>query len=137
MTRFVLDKKNLKPVFFSSQINYNTREEAHEAVELGQNIGYLWFARNFTDSIFLFNDDPELDYADDGFVQVFLDKSDMQKSTLVERKIYDAYDKFIEHLMVDCRKSRKAGKSVVTGEAMIGTMNFDFKGSMTPGYIIG
>jgi phosphomevalonate kinase len=105
-------------------------------VKTGQNVGYLWFASNFSDSIFLFKDDPELDYHDNGFVRVYLDRTELQKTSFIERKLFEAFESFVENVMVDCNRSSKAGKLVVASEALIGSMNFEFKQTMAPGFII-
>lgn len=109
---------------------------------LGENVGYLWFAPNFTDTIFpqssfLFNWGVVSECHDNGFVQVHLDRTDMQKTSLVERKLSEAYEIFIGNVMFACGKSEKSGKLVVASEALIGSINFEFTQSMAPGFIIG
>jgi hypothetical protein len=116
----------------------SNKSEALSAAKRGEIIGFLWFASNFTQSIFLFNDDSqdELVYHDNGFVQAHLDMSDLQKASLVEQKLFKAYEKFIEGLMGDCGKSRQSGKLVIATEALIGKNNFDFKSSLVPGMML-
>lgn len=118
------------------QIFYSSRAEAHNAVKSGRNVGYIWIASNFTESISFFNDDPNFDTHDNGFVQVFLDKSDLQKSSIVERNLFEAYETFIENVMVDCGKSYKAGKRIVHSEAIVGKMNFDFRPTLIPAFVL-
>jgi hypothetical protein len=117
------------------QVFYKTQEEAHHAIETGQNIAFLWITANFSKTIPLFNDDPDFDYNDEGFVQVFLDKTDLQKAALVERELLEAYERFIESVMVDCGKSSNAGKLIVTTKALIGSMNFEFRKTFLMGFI--
>jgi hypothetical protein len=74
--------------------------------------------------------------SDNEVLQVFLDKSDLQKSSLVERKLLEAFKTFMEESMVNCDHAVKVGGAVVSSEALIGMMNFDFKGSVIPGFIL-
>lgn len=78
----------------------------------------------------------EDDYSDDGIIQVFLDQTDLQKTSYIQRKLYETYQKFTEKLMSDCGKSKKAGNTPILFEAAFGDLNFDLKLTIIPGIIL-
>jgi hypothetical protein len=118
------------------QVFYDSYDEARDAVKQGNNIALIHIEANFSKSLQLFNDDPDYEFKEDGVVQVNLDNTDLQKSSLVERKLFETYESFIEDLMYDCGKSRNAGKLVVSTSAIVGKFDFDFKGSLLPGFVL-
>lgn len=98
----------------------------------------IQFSSNFTESFTLFNDEGiENDKTDNGVIQVQLDQTDIQKTSFMQRKIYDTYRKFAESLMSACGKSRKAVNSPIAFEALFGNLNFDLKLTLIPGFILG
>jgi hypothetical protein len=102
----------------------------------GRNIGLVHLAANFSHSLQLFNDDPDYDHHGDGTVHVFVEKTDQQKAFLIEQMIVEAYESFVENLLVDCGKSRKAGKLFIPSKASIGKLDFDFKATFLAGMLL-
>lgn len=72
-----------------------------------------------------------------GEIQVFLDQSDLQVTTLIRKKLYETYSKFSEHLMTDCGKAKEAANTGITFEAAFGQLDFDFKSTIIPGFLLG
>lgn len=85
----------------------------------------------------LFNDEGvEDDFSDDGIIQVFLDNSNMQQMSLMKKELYDTYQRFMEEIMVGCRKSKKAGNVPIAFEAMYGKIDFSMRKTMGLGMIL-
>lgn len=85
----------------------------------------------------MFNDEGiEDDFSDDGIVQVFLDNSNMQKVTLIKKELYDTFERFMEHIMVGCGKSKKAGNSPIHFEAMYGKIDFSMRQTSGLGMVL-
>ena len=118
------------------QIYFKTFDDAYKAAKAGDIVGFIQFSANFTESLPLFNDDHKSNNIDKGFIEVFLDKSDLQITSLIERKLFETYANFSEHLMTDCNKSKKAGGSPLVFKAAFGNFNFDFKTTIVPGFLI-
>ncbi|CRK87266.1 CLUMA_CG001068, isoform A [Clunio marinus] len=116
---------------------YDSYEEAYRDTREGKILGFVLFDANFSSSLPLFNDDVEDDYSDNGLIQVFLDQTDLQKTSYIQRKLYETYKNFTEGLMTACKRSRKAGNAPIRFDAAAGELNFDMRGTMIPGYIIG
>ena len=96
------------------------------------------FASNFSQSLPLFNDDGvENDFSDNGIIQIYLDQTDLQITSFMQQKLYESYKKFTENLMVDCKKSKKAGSSPIDFEAAFGKLGFHSKTSMVSGILLG
>lgn len=115
---------------------YDNYDDAFRDASAGRIIGFILFASNFTESLTLFNDD--LDYnTDNGVIQVFLDQTDLQKTTFMQKKLYDTYEKFTGSLMTSCDRAKRAGSIPIVFEASFGDMNFDMKTTLVPGFVVG
>lgn len=112
---------------------FSSHDEAFAAAKRGDIFGFIQFSSNFTESVPIFNLN-ELD--ESGVIKVYMDKSDLQKKTLIERKLFEVYDRFVEKVMVDCEYSRKVGKSPITFEALYGIFDFSFKTTMISAFLI-
>jgi hypothetical protein len=78
-----------------------------------------------------------LEFFDEGAIQVYLDQTDLQKASYIKKQIYDTYQRFITKLMIECGLSEKAGDVVaIKFETIFGKLNFDFKLTMVPGFIL-
>jgi hypothetical protein len=104
-------------------------------------MGLVQFASNYTESLLLFSNDEILSdrgriYSDNGNVQITLDQTDLQKTSQIQRRIYDTYQNFMENLMVDCKLSKKAGNIPIVYENFFGKLHFDFRLSLVPGLIL-
>jgi hypothetical protein len=75
--------------------------------------------------VHIFNDDPE--YDDNGIINVSIDKTDFQKSLVVEKLLRDYFETFAKDLMDDCGLSRNAAKSPMFVKALVGNLDLDFK----------
>lgn len=113
---------------------FDSYETAYEAARAGKIVGFLKFPKNFSKSMALFNDDVELDTS--GAIEVHLDHTDLQKKTLIQRKLLETFEVFIENVMVSCGKARKAGSQPIVFEAVFGVLDFDFRQTAQAGMII-
>lgn len=75
-------------------------------------------------------------YVKDGIVQVHLDNSDLQIVSFLQRNIIKAYHAFMENLMLDCGKSKKAGNIPMVFDTFHGTLYGEFRRSIVPGLLI-
>jgi hypothetical protein len=95
------------------------------------------FASNFTKSLSILNNaDLSPDFSDSGFIQVHLDQTNLQITSFLQHELYEAYRKFIESLMEDCGKAKKAGSSPITFEAAFGQLGFKMKTSIVSGILL-
>lgn len=102
----------------------------------GNLVGFIFFARNFSETFGVLKDWGDLDYSDDGRIQIFLDNSELQIVTFLQRNLVDVYHSFVESLMHDCKKSRKAGNIPIVVKTFHGRLEDDYKHSMVPGLLI-
>lgn len=123
--------------FLNFQKFYETYDEALNDAKQTKIFGFVQFSANFTQDLALFNDDAaNNDYSDNGVIQIFLDQTDLQKTSFIQQKLYDSYQKFTEKLMVACGKSKKAGNIPIVFAAAFGDMNFDLKLTILPGIVL-
>lgn len=115
---------------------FNSYEEAFTTAKRGEILGFVYFSRNFTQALKYFNDDAQEDLTEDGIVQVYLEETDLQKSTFMKRMLHEAYERFIERLMVDCGKSKRAGSSPIIFKAEYGELDFSFRLTTATGYLM-
>lgn len=102
----------------------------------GKLVGFIYFSQNFSDSFQVLKEWTNLAYAEQGHIQVFMDNSDLQIVTFLTRNLYDAYHRFVESLMNDCKKSTKAGSIPMVFETFNGSLTDEMKNAMTPGFIV-
>lgn len=98
-------------------------------------VAIIDFSSNFSRSLVAFNKIEH--YSDTGNIRVYLDQTDLQKSLFVRRKLYEIYQNFTQSLMRKCGASINAGKLPVSFEGLFGDMNFDFRGTLIPGFVFG
>lgn len=119
---------------------YSSYDEAYEDARKGKIFGFLYFARNFTESL---NEVQEASRgSDDGSVdnsriEIRMDQSDLQLTFFTQAKLYQTYKQFSENLMTDCKFSKNIGNiPVVFEEPVYGSFDSDFKHSMAPPMIM-
>jgi hypothetical protein len=100
-------------------------------------MGFIRFSSNFSKSIILFEANDDFNSSNNDILEVFLDRSDLQKTTLVERKLRETFKLFMEELMTDCGYEMKVGSIPLSFKALIGKINFDFRGTVVPGLLLG
>lgn len=115
---------------------YNSRQDAENDVRHGNLVGFVYFSHNFSSSFTVLKEWINLTYAEQGHIQVYMDNSDLQIVTFLQRNLYDAYHRFVESLMNDCKKSTKAGSIPMVFETYHGSLKDEMKNAMTPGFII-
>ena len=85
----------------------------------------------------MLNKNAKDDNTDDGFIQVHLDQTDLQKTTFMHRKLYEIFKNFAEELMIECGLSKRLGSSSIVFETLFGKLDFDFQNTIVPGFILG
>lgn len=106
-------------------------------------MGVIQFAFNFTESLVIFSNEEVLNgnrntnlLTDNGDIEVILDQSELQKTLQTKQHIYDAYQSFIEGLMVACDLSKNAGNIPIVFENYFGSSKNDYKPTMVSGLIL-
>lgn len=119
---------------------YKTYDEALNDAKRGKIIGFMYFAKNFTESLNAVQSDGR--FSDDGSaenskIQIRMDQSDLQLTFFMQARFYQTYKKFSENMMQDCGLPIKLGNIPVTFEEPIyGNFDADFKHSMAPPMIM-
>jgi hypothetical protein len=97
-------------------------------------MGIIRFAFNFTQSLVIFSDEELLGahensnlLTDNGDIEVILDQSELQKTLQTKRHIFDAYQNFMEGLMLGCERSKTSGNVPIVYENFYGDSNDDYK----------
>lgn len=114
------------------KVYFETQQAAVEMVKAGKLLGYIWIGSTFSLEI---NSSNGIS-TDNDLIQVYLDKTDLQKTSLVEQKLLEAYKAFAKKLSLDCNLTIDAGGNFLALEALIGKMDFDFRGFFIPGFIL-
>lgn len=119
---------------------YKTYDEAFTAAKKGQIIGFIYFARNFTESLNAVQEQGR--FADDGSadnsrIQIRMDQSDLQLTFFLQARFYQLYKTFAQNMMADCQLPIKLGTIPISFEEPIyGNFDNDFKNSMAPPMIM-
>ncbi|KAI8121739.1 hypothetical protein FF38_00340 [Lucilia cuprina] len=115
-------------------------EEANEMVRRGQAWGSLVFADNYTESLVERTENGR--YTDDATVEssdlnVKLDMSNQQISTLLYRDLQYAFFSFVENILIDCDLNPKLGRVPVNwNQPIYGFNNPNFTDFAAPGVIL-
>lgn len=119
---------------------YKSFDDAFDDAKRGKIIGFMYFARNFTESLDMvqtngrFSDDGS---ADNSRIQIYMDQSDLQLTFFLQSKFYQIYKNFTQHMMSECNLPIKLGNVPVNFETPIyGSYDTDFKHSMAPPMIM-
>lgn len=120
----------------ATKVHYKTFDEAYRDAKKGKIFGFMYFARNFTESLEMvqtngrFSEDGS---ADNSKIQIYMDQSDLQLTFFMQLKFYEIYKNFTQHMMSDCQLPIKLGNVPVSFEKPIyGSFDTDFKHSMAP-----
>lgn len=119
---------------------YKTYDEAFSDAKKGKIIGFMYFARNFSESLNAVQESGR--FADDGSAQnsrieIRMDQSDLQLTFFLQARFYQTYKRFTENMMADCQLPIKLGSIPVSFEQPIyGNFDADFKHSMAPPMIM-
>ena len=95
------------------KVYYKTFEEAFHDAKKGKIIGFMYFAKNFTESLNTvqtqgrFTDDGS---ASNSKIEIRMDQSDLQLTFFLQARFYQLYKRFTEHLMADCHLPLKVDK---------------------------
>lgn len=87
------------------KVYYKTFAEAYHDAKKGKIIGFMYFARNFTDSLNAVQTQGRS--TDDGSaansrIEIRMDQSDLQLTFFLQAKFYQLYARFMQNLMSDC-----------------------------------
>lgn len=112
---------------------YSSYEEAYKEAKEVKTSGFIYFPKNFSDSLYFFNseDDESTNYlTDDGFLQVRLDNSFVPKSITLKKEIYETYQRFSKELMSDCSGRNSSAFVPISFEGMYGKITFHIRNTM-------
>lgn len=122
------------------QIFYDSYEEAYAEAKKGKIWGFVYFAKNFTDSITQIRNEGK--NADEGSfqnseIQIHLDKSDQQLTFFLESKLHQTYKEFSEKLMIDCEFPVKMGNIPMDFmEPIYGSFDDEYTSYIAPGVVM-
>lgn len=111
---------------------------AEDEVKHGRLVGFVYFSKNFSENFSVLKDWSNLTYNEvkQGHIEIVMDNSDLQIFNFLKRNLYDAYHRFVEGIMDDCKKSTKAGSIPMVFETFHGSLKDEFTNSITPGFIV-
>lgn len=122
------------------KVYYKTYEEAYHDAKKGKIIGFIYFAKNFTDSLNAIQTEgrsTDDGSADNSRIAIRMDQSDLQLTFFLQARFYQLYKYFTENLMADCHLPLKLGSIPISFEPPIyGNFDNDFKQSMAPPMIM-
>lgn len=98
-------------------------------------MGIIYFTSNFSYSLPLFHDEKFKDFTE-GSIQVHLDQTDLQKTTSIQKEIFDNFRNFMKRIMKDCGKSEKLFTTPINPEVLFGKFDFDMKKSVGFGFFL-
>lgn len=84
----------------------------------------------------MFKNWDELQFTDEGNIQVYMDHTDLQIDTYIQRRLYDIYHIFIESLVTDCDKAKKVGNVPIVFETFHGSLSDELRKTFVPGLMI-
>lgn len=122
------------------KVYYKTYEEAYKDAKKGKIIGFIHFAKNFTESLNTVQTEGRA--TDDASVansriDVRMDQSDLQLTFFLQARFYQLYKQFSQNFMADCGLPLKLGTIPISFEPPIyGNFDNDFKQSMAPPMIM-
>lgn len=115
---------------------YSQSSDAFRDAKRGKIAGFINFHANFTQSLPLFNAAAAKDFGETGYIQVYLDHTDMQKAFYMKKMIYDSFQNFSESLMTECHLAKTAGNRPIVFFSRFGELKFDLRVTMLPGLIL-
>jgi ABC-2 family transporter protein len=119
---------------------YKTYEEAYDDAKKGKIIGFVHFARNFTeslDAVQTLGKSADDGSAENSRIVIRMDQSDLQLTFFMQARFYQTYKQFAENMMSDCQLPIRLGNIPVSFEEPIyGSFDADFKHSMAPPMIM-
>lgn len=124
----------------AEKIYYDSYEEAYKEARRGRLAGIMRFTPNFTEAlfdIFLNGVDADNSSFDAKEISIYLDQSDKQISSFLIRKLYFAYKRFAEELMIDCQYPKALASSPLQLlEPIYGTHDEKFTAFIAPGIAV-
>lgn len=122
------------------KVFYPTFEEAYADARRGNIIGIIEFASNFTESLMEVHDLPgkadEVSRSNSK-MKIYLDQTNQQLTFFLQRKLYDAFVRYSENMLIDCNLPRKLDSMPIDFRKPIyGTYDADFKQTMAPAMIM-
>ncbi|KAG4068799.1 hypothetical protein HA402_002490 [Bradysia odoriphaga] len=119
------------------QLYYNDSESAIEAVKIGQAWGAIYFNANFSVAMvgrMLLGRTTSDEILDQSEIQIWLDLSNQQIASLVNRDILMTYRDFSQGLLKDCNNNPKLGNVPIRyNDPVYGTSTSSFIDFVAPG----
>ena len=123
----------------AEKIFYQTHDEAYKDARKGNIIGIIEMASNFTESLMQFQisrEPGDIDIENSRFI-VELDQTDQMKTLFIQRKLYDAYQKYSEEMSTDCGSPKRLDSSPVNfHDPIYGKLEAELVHMMAPAMIM-
>lgn len=115
---------------------YDSHEDALKDVLRGKIDGFIEFTPKFFDSFRSFNVTPSGRLREEELIQVFLEQTDIQKTSFIKLKVIENYLRFMEKLSEGCGKIDKVS-GLINIRGIFGELDFDFRHSLIPSVLLG
>jgi len=127
----------------AAKVFYKSFDDAYVDARKGKIAGIIKFASNFTESTMkvqneatFFNGEDEASL-DNSVIEVFLDKTNYQRSIFLERRLYRIFENYSVDLMTKCQRPARLGKlPIAFMKPIYGNNQSDLKLGMAPAMIL-
>ena len=124
----------------AKKIFYQTYDEAYKDARKGNIIGIIEMASNFTESLMTVqNTHEQVDIAirNSSRIKIQMDQTNHQLTFFIQRKLYDAYQKYSEEMLIDCDLPKKLDSIPVDfRKPIFGQYEADFRETMAPAMVM-
>ncbi|KAL7040388.1 hypothetical protein ACKWTF_000371 [Chironomus riparius] len=122
------------------KVFYTAFDDAFRDAKLGKLSAIIYFDANFTESydeIKRYPDEAGPQTWKNSVIKVYMDQTDLQIQTFLQRRLYDVYKSYSESILSDCRlPTNLEGIPIVFEEPIFGSLKSDFQPSMVPAFVI-
>lgn len=117
---------------------YETYDDAYRDAKKADIVGFVYFPQEFSKTKTLSSFDRiENEDTDEGSLQVFLDNTNGQVSSLIKKELYDTFQRFTRQIMKDCGQSNKNVGELIIFEVLCGEKKFNMKITISVGMVLG
>ncbi|XP_070505528.1 ABC transporter G family member 20-like [Chironomus tepperi] len=122
------------------KVFYTAFDDAFRDAKLGKLSAIIYFDANFTESyneVKRYPNEADPQTWKNSVIKVYMDRSDLQISTYLERRIYDVYKDYSESILTDCQLPKNLESiPIVFEKPIFGSLQSDFQHSMVPAFVI-
>lgn len=122
------------------KVFYTAFDDAFQDAKKGKLSAIIYFDANFTESydeIKKYPDEADSQTWKNSVIKVYMDQTDLQIKTFLQRRIYDVYLDYSESILSDCKLPKNLeGIPIVFEEPIFGSLKSNFQHSMAPAMVI-